>query len=191
MHNRQLTIHLQYDNIIDMAIEIEAKYKVDRLENYAELVKQLGGRLHQIVLQRDRFFDRPDKSLLKSDSGLRLREQSCQSDATTSMCSKGPRLHGNYKKRQELEFEISDLLQAQQLLEALGYKQTMIIEKTRQLWQLDRCLVCLDNVTGLGCFIEIEGPDEDAIRASAQKLGLDKYPTIIDSYAMLLTEKEK
>ena len=172
-------------------MEIEAKYKVDQLDNFAEQVKQLQGRLLQKVLQRDRFFDRPDKSLLKSNSGLRLREQRSQSSTVASMCFKGPRLQGDYKKRQELEFEISDHQQAKQLLEALGYIQTMIVEKSRQLWQLDQCLVCLDNVTGLGCFVEIEGPDENDIRTTAVKMGLDKSPNIIDSYAMLLTEKEK
>jgi len=175
-----------------MPIEIEAKFKVPQLEPYAQRLEQLGGQLRHRIFQRDRYFDRPDRSLLKTDSGLRLREEQDQDDnkmLSSRMCFKGPRQKGPYKRREEIEFELSDARQADKLLTALGYELTMVVEKKRQVWRLDESEVCLDEVTKLGSFVEIEGPGEADIEAVAEKLGLDNNEHLRSSYAVMLARQ--
>ena len=91
-----------------MQTEIEAKIKVAELESYSQRLKTLQAEFLQSIVQRDHFFDLPDRSLKKADSGLRLRQESGPTGSRTIMCFKGPRdKNSAYKKRQEIEFKIS------------------------------------------------------------------------------------
>lgn len=172
-----------------MSIEIEAKMKVDTLEPYRVALPGLGALLKAELHQRDSFFDRPDRQLLHSDSGLRLREATGPEGTVALLCFKGPRQAGPLKRRVELEFTVGDAAKARAFVEALGFAPMMTVEKHRQLWGLAGCEVCLDEVAGLGTFVEIEGPDEASIEALRQKLGLANAPVIQESYARLLAAK--
>jgi len=172
-----------------MSLEIEAKVKVDNLEPYRQLLSRLGFALCEEIDQEDQFFDTDDRSLLKSDRGLRIRRQTSPQSSSTILCFKGPRQPGPFKKREEIELEIDDLQKARRLLELLGYKTIMSVKKKRQTAQIEPCLVCLDEVDQLGSFIEIEGPGEAEITTVLKKLDLDQHPHIPTSYAKMLAEK--
>jgi adenylate cyclase, class 2 len=174
-----------------MPIEIEAKIKVSELVRYAETLKAQGAVFQGEVLQRDVFFDRPGGDLIRKSCGLRLRRETRGQQTLSQLCFKGPvqRL-SSLKKREELEFTVSDAEQAESLLRALGVDDVMTVEKRRALWRLGNCTVCLDEVTGLGWFVEIEGPDESHITQAAESLGLDCRNHIPDSYAKLLARQK-
>ncbi len=174
-----------------MPIETEAKFKVESLEPYIERVSQSGGEWLDELEQRDQFFDRADRSLRKADSGLRLRIEQGKKTNRTQLCFKGPRQKGQYKRREEIEFDISDEKMATMLLEALGFITTLVVEKKRRLAQLDSCHVCLDEVEGLGNFVEIEGPNETEIEQVAIKLKLNEHQHIRSGYARMLAEKKE
>jgi len=175
-----------------MSTEIEAKFKVDQLAPYAEALQELPARFLAQIVQRDHFFDQPDHRLKNSGCGLRLRQE-IQPDLTKSLLTfKGPRQKDSpYKKRREVEFAVSDFAGARELLLALGYEQIITLEKTRSLWLLDECSICLDAVAELGSFIEIEGPTESAISQTAAKLNLDKQRHIQQSYLKMLLDHLK
>ena len=65
----------------------------------------------------------------------------------------------------------------------------MSIEKKRRLWRLSDCEVALDELPLLGCFVEIEGPDERTIADVQKTLGLSLLPHIQKSYAALMRKK--
>jgi adenylate cyclase, class 2 len=174
-----------------MPVEIEAKFKVESLEPYIERVVQSGGEWLDELEQRDQFFDHADHSLLKADSGLRLRIEKGLKTNRTQLCFKGPRQKGQYKRREEIEFDVSDEKMATMLLEALGFITTLVVEKTRRMAQLDSCYVCLDEVNGLGSFIEIEGPNEAEVEQVAIKLKLNEHRHITSGYVRMLAEKKK
>ena len=174
-----------------MPIETEAKFKVESLEPYIERVVQSGGEWLDELKQMDQFFDYADRKLLKADSGLRLRIEQGKKTNRTQLCFKGPRQKGQYKRREEIEFDVGDSDMATMLLEALGFIKTLVVEKTRRLAQLDSCQVCLDEVNGLGSFIEIEGPNETEIEQVAIKLKLNEHQHIASSYVKMLAEKKK
>lgn len=170
-----------------MPTEIEAKIKVDHLENFTKKLKTLGAQQRRDVLQRDSFFDRPDRSLKLADCGLRIRREKYRDTIKIILCFKGPKAKNSpYKKRQEIEFEVSDQIRAHQLLQALGFQLMFTFEKKRSEWLLENCLVCLDELAVLGKFIEVEGPDESAIRKVLTSLELTDAQTMRRGYASML-----
>ena len=171
-----------------MAVEIEAKIRVERREDFIEKLEQLGAAFQKAVTQQDTFFDEPDRRLLRDDCGLRLRIESETAQSGGVLSFKGARQEGQYKRRREIEFTVGDIAAARQLLEALGFEATMVVEKNRRIYQLDECLVCLDRVKNLGDFIEIEGPTEQSIAQVQTQLGLARETHIKDSYAIMLAQ---
>jgi adenylate cyclase class 2 len=174
-----------------MATEIEAKLKVDSLQTAAERLAELGAEFLQEQLQKDCYFDDASEAFVKTDRCLRLRQQLAGGKENIFLTYKGAKEKDNFKKRQEVEIEVKDLDSAGKLLSALGFKQTLVVEKKRQIWQFGDCKVCLDELSLLGSFVEIEGPDDRNIADVQRSLGLADLPHIPESYASLMAEREK
>ena len=84
---------------------------------------------------------------------------------------KGPaHFAGVVKSRQEIELDIEDGPTMQALLEALGYRVSLVYLKEREAWRLGEVEVALDTLD-FGHFCEVEGP-ADAITSLAGRLGL-------------------
>lgn len=63
----------------------------------------------------------------------------------------------------EYETEVKDPSAIHQILLILGYAPEVEIKKTRRKGKLENCEICLDEVDGLGSFVEIEKlTDDDA-----------------------------
>ena len=172
-----------------MAIEIEAKLKVESHKEVIEKLAELGAEFLQEQLQKDFHFDDADSKLTKTDRCLRLRRQMAGRQEKIFLTYKGPKEKNRFKRRKEFELEVKDAGSAQQLLSALGYEKKMSIEKKRRLWRLGECEVALDELPLLGCFVEIEGPDERTIADVQKTLGLSLLPHIQKSYAALMRKK--
>ena len=173
-----------------MCTEIEAKLKVDSLEEIEHKLTGLGAEFQAEQLQIDYFFDDVNSILTKSDRCLRLRKQMVGKNESLFLTYKGAKEKSNLKRRQEIELEIKDADSVRKLLSALGYEQVLAIEKNRRLWQLGDCEVALDRLPLLGDFVEIEGPDEEKITNAQDKLGLSDLSHIAESYASLVTKKQ-
>jgi adenylate cyclase class 2 len=171
-----------------MPSEIEAKLKVGDLEATRQKLKTLGAKADGTRLEINTFFDTPDHTLRLADKGLRLRTRRDLDDGKEDaiLTFKGPNQPGPFKNRDEIETRVDDPKATAALLEALGFCRDLSFEKKRESWKLDGCHVELDEVPHLGCFVEIEGPDEKSIAALQQKLGLDGLPAVKTSYIALL-----
>jgi len=172
-----------------MYTEIEAKLKLDSLEEVKSKLAELSAEFLAEQLQKDYYFDDANSELTKTDKCLRLRRQLTGDNVKVSLTYKGAKEKGRFKRRQEIEIEVADLDSAAKLLSALGYEKVLVIEKKRRTWQLDECSVALDELPLLGDFVEIEGPDEGKIADVQRNLGLANLPHIGESYALLVTEK--
>ncbi len=173
-----------------MCTEIEAKLKVDSLPEIEHKLNELGAEFLADQLQTDYHFDDANATLTKTDRCLRLRKQMVGKSESFFLTYKGAKEKSNFKKRPEIEFEIKDADSVRKLLSALGYKQSLVVEKKRRLWQLDNCEVALDQLRLLGDFVEIEGPDEEKIATVQESLGLTDLPHITESYASLVAKKQ-
>lgn len=172
-----------------MNIEIEAKLKVDSHKGIERNLRKSGARFLAGQQQTDYYFDDSKSSFTKKDSCLRLRKQAISSSEKYFLAYKGPKQKSNFKKRTEIEIETSNFDKTKAILQILGYRQAIIVEKRRKLWKINRCLVALDDVKKLGNFVEIEGPDDKRIKKVQKLLGLDEAIHIKKSYADLLSQK--
>jgi adenylate cyclase class 2 len=172
-----------------MCVEIEAKLKVDSLEQIEHKLTELGAEFLQEQLQIDDYFDNADGTFTKSDRCLRLRRLLVGKSERFFLTYKGAKEKGKFKKRQEIEIEVGDAAEARRLLSVLGYEKALVFEKKRRIWQLDDCEIALDELPLLGFFLEIEGPDGEKIADVQKKLGLENLPHISESYATLMEQK--
>ena len=173
-----------------MPTEIEAKLKVDSLGEIERKLAELGAEFLAEQLQTDYHFDDTNATLTKADRCLRLRKQMVGKSESLFLTYKGAKERSNLKKRQEIELEIKDADSVRKLLSALGYEQSLVVEKKRRLWQLGDCEVALDQLPLLGDFVEIEGPDEEKIATVQKSLGLTDLAHIAESYASLVAKKQ-
>jgi adenylate cyclase class 2 len=173
-----------------MCIEIEAKLKVDSLQEIERKLVELGADFLAEQLQSDFFFDDVNSTLTKSDRCLRLRKETVGKDERYFLTYKGAKEKSRLKKRQEIEFEIKDADSVRKLLSVLEYEQVLEVEKRRRLWQFNQCKVALDRLPLLGDFVEIEGSDEEKIANAQEKLGLSDLSHIAESYASLVAKKQ-
>ena len=169
-----------------MKTEIEAKLKVDSLEQIAESLKKLGAHFECEFIQRDTYFDVDENALIKSDRGLRLRQQKTGEAEKVFLTYKGPK---RFKSRTEIEVEVGDFTTMAEMLTALGFIIRIRFEKKRRFWLLDDCQIYLDELPLLGCFIEIEGPDEQTIARLLEKLNLSSLDHISKTYSKLMANK--
>ncbi len=173
-----------------MSVEIEAKLKVDALEPVRERLVGVGAAFVRAVTEHNRQYDAPDGRLRQGDSVLRIRSLTVHrgEDAPSTLTYKGPRQPGKVKRRPEIELPLADVETATRLVESLGFVLLCTIEKRRETWKLDRCLVELDEVPYLGTYVEIEGPDEAAIAGVQATIGLADRPHVKEGYIALLLD---
>jgi len=87
----------------------------------------------------------------------------------------------------EWETDISDPEIAKQILERIGKKVDIVVEKERFVKDFDGCLLMLDKVKDLGDFLEIEADNVGQAERCAEKLdlkGIDRgedksYPNLL------------
>ena len=169
--------------------EIEAKLKVDSLEEVERTLRQRGASFVRETVQTDIYFDTPDGKLTRGDECLRLRREKIERHERLILAYKGPKQQDDYKKRTEIELEVNGASTAESLLAALGYRKALAFDKKRRLWRLHNCEVALDELPLLGAFVEIEGPNSGTIAQVQEMLGLSCVPHTRDSYASLIDQE--
>ena len=167
-----------------MALETEAKIRVADLKPLRARLAQLGARPQGEQLEVNIYFDTAEERLSKADKALRLR---CIGQKSV-LTYKGPQGQSRYKQRQEIQTTVDDPQATRALLEQLGFCQSLLFEKRRESWLLNRCRVELDSLPLIGTFIEVEGPSEQDITRILEQLQLDKEDLIKTPYPTLLRE---
>jgi adenylate cyclase class 2 len=151
--------------------------------------------------EADHYFNAPDRDFARTDEALRLRRIGPANYVTY----KGPKRDAQTKTRTEVEVPLAEGDGAAQdfasLLTHLGYRPTAVVRKRRTIYRLTRggfaMEVCLDEVEGLGRFVELEilAPEGQLERAraalleTAGQLGLGASER--RSYLELLLEKRQ
>jgi adenylate cyclase class 2 len=169
-----------------MATEVEAKLRVGSLEPVAERLELLGAACEGEQLEIDHYLDDGSSSLTAADSALRVRCRPGDRVGPACITYKGRGGKGRFKEREEIEVAVADGGLALELLARLGYGTRVTVRKTRRTWRTGGCVVALDRVERLGDFVEIEGPDAEAIARVQRRLGLGDAAHIGDSYASML-----
>ena len=183
-----------------MQFEVELKHRV---EDVAELVARLtarGATLGATIEQADQYLAHPCRDFAQTDEALRIRTAGGRSFVTY----KGPKLDSTTKTRRELELPLdpqdADGSQLAELLLAIGFTPVAVVHKKRRPFELPHAgrVVegALDEVNGVGTFIELELRADDADLDDAKRIvsslaaELDLGPSERRSYLEMLLETQ-
>ncbi len=91
--------------------------------------------------------------------------------------------------QQEYFFIAQNTKDACNFLELMGAEEKARQEKRREIWMLGECEVAIDEWPFLEPFLEIEGPDEAAVRGAVESLGYDYGSCRVCAVDALYSEK--
>lgn len=140
-----------------MGTEIEKKYRLT-----AEQRESLSSRLRQVgaVLQSKEF----EENTIYAGAGLDSRRQVLRlrrvGDETIFTYKERYESASAIKHQREDETRVEDAAALAAILEALGYRPSLVYEKRRATWHVGQTEVVLDELP-FGLFVEIEGEEND------------------------------
>ncbi len=167
-----------------MSYEVELKFPVADVAELRWRIEELGARAGPPIAQSDRYFAHPSRDFKQTNEALRVRSLGDRCVVTY----KGPVLDREVKTRREIELPIGTTAaegnEFAEMLVLLGFREVRRVEKVRVPFHLDwngvSMELALDEVAGLGLFVEIETLADDsnrdvrrdAVLALAARLGL-------------------
>ncbi len=164
---------------------------------------------------RQMTFDGVDRDFKKTDEAFRIRKtewlerSALKEDSvltgdvpeqTTYITYKGPKLGNVGMSREELETTVGDAKVMREILISLGFRPVQPVVKTRQYYSHKDMTACVDQVEGLGDYLELEvlvdaeGERPQAlkrIKEQLKKLGYSMGETTRISYLSMLEENVK
>jgi len=185
-----------------MPYEVEQKCPLAEADALRSQLARLVDKASESVEQVDTYYAHPGRDFAVTDEALRIR----RSAQSAVMTYKGPKLDQTTKTRQEIEVPIEDGAEGAKrcdaLLQALGFRQVAEVHKHREqfrfLWRDRAVEVAIDQVEGLGSFVELETlagdqaeiePARQAILKLAAELNLSDFER--RSYLELLLAAEQ
>ncbi|MBX3441963.1 MAG: class IV adenylate cyclase [Planctomyces sp.] len=153
-------------------IEVELKFRLREPEDLLARLIARGAVARDAELEQDVYFAHPGRDFSQSGEALRLR----QSGGEAILTYKGPYLDRVSKSREEREVRLAGVGEvdgARTVLERLGFQPVRGVSKRRTTFQIPsedlEILLVLDDVEGLGLFVELETLAEDAVWEAARE----------------------
>ncbi|MFW6365831.1 MAG: class IV adenylate cyclase [Spirochaetota bacterium] len=168
--------------------EIEIKAYCDNIGTFTQKLIGMGAEMKHELYQKDIYFSHPMRDFRETDEAFRIRTV----NGVSSVTYKGPKLSTKTKTRVEYETTVGSFDSIFAILRNLGFVEGALVEKTRIEYVLEEVTVCIDSVTGLGDFVELEkiGTDIETTERHlfdlADRLGLDRFEK--RSYLNLITD---
>lgn len=166
-------------------LEVEVKVRLRDRGALEQRLRAVEARPGPVQHQVDTFFAHPARDFVAGDEALRLRRIGARLELTY----KGPRLGGPTKARVEQTVGLASDPTA--LLASLGFTPAATLSKTRTPYHLGAVEVALDEVQGVGLFVEVEATGEDReaagrlVEDALRRLGLQDEPRESRSYVEL------
>ena len=201
----------QYEHMIEVEIKLPIR---DRI-NIQKKLEEDGFVKNDLVRETDQYFNGVDRNFKKTDEALRIRktewlERSAlnetpaltddEPEQMTCITYKGPKLGNVGMSRKELETTVGDAEVMRKVLISLGYRPVQPVVKTRQYYSHKDMTACVDQVEGLGDYLELEvlvdveekRPEAlERIEGQLKKLGYSMGDTTRISYLSMLEENVK
>lgn len=162
--------------------EIEKKFRLKNLDRISFIERLQGSDAQFIDKKRevDTYFNVVGRDSLTTKECLRVRESDTLVEITYKPPTGNHRVVQGHFSKKETNVSVKDGKEAISLLELLGNDVLVVVDKEREHYSLDECVVALDSVKDAGLFVEIEIQTDDEqsalekINIVAQKLGLDE-----------------
>ncbi len=170
---------------------IEVEVKARSPPDIEAKIAGLGGELIGVENHLDLYFNSPFRDFAQTDEALRIRIK----EEGARLTYKGPKLDSETKSRRELTVRVDDAEALESILESVGFSRAAVVKKRRTKYALGEATLAVDEVEGLGSFIEVElsgGEDWVGQKRAAldilARLGLPE--SIRESYLELLNDAE-
>jgi adenylate cyclase class 2 len=182
-------------------IEIKVRYDRSEREKIVSHCAEQGFLDCGTQRETDRYFTPAHKNILAQDEALRLRHLEPAGDGDAwRVTYKGRNESEALHSRKEIETSAGDGAALLEILERLDFQTVATVEKNRHSFSKDGVTICIDEVTGLGDFLEIEilAEEGEAAQARAEEsvmdvltaIGLSDYIIEKKNYLVLiLTQK--
>jgi adenylate cyclase class 2 len=170
--------------------EVELKVPADH-DAVRERLAAVGAERVGAVEQVDTYYGAPHRSFVDTDEALRVRaEHPDDGEPVHELTYKGPKVDDASKTREEHESTVGDPDAVDAALRALGFEPAATVEKHRERYRVDDVTVTLDDVDGVGSYVEVErAASEAAVEAAREDavavlrdLGLDPDDQVRTSY---------
>lgn len=156
-----------------MTFEVEQKFRVADPAAVERGLAALGAEFGAAVAQVDRYYAHPSRDFAATDEALRIRSVGGANFVTY----KGPKIDSITKTRREIELPLeagaAGANKFATLLEALGFRFVAEVRKQRRAgslaWRQREVHAALDEVIGLGAFVELETTADEAALAAARE----------------------
>ncbi|MGL6095981.1 MAG: class IV adenylate cyclase [Fimbriiglobus sp.] len=170
-------------------LEVEAKFRAADWDRLRADLAAWGAVLAGTREDVDHYFNAPDRDFRQTDEAVRLR----RIGPSNFLTYKGPKRDAETKTRTEVEVPLADgpdpAALAVAWLTGLGYRSVAVVTKTRTVYRFHRdgfgFEACLDDVPGVGRFVELEITTDDAGYPAA------KAALLAAAAALGLTEQER
>lgn len=138
--------------------EVEVKFPLYNKNNVVEQIEKLGfEHIKKDKQQCDTYYSPPGRKFYSGEiisEWLRIREEiNVFSFNFKQWLPIGAKIQNECN---EYETIISDAVAMKKILDALGFEIEVIVNKTRNSWMAEDIEISIDEVKGLGCFIELE-----------------------------------
>ncbi|MEA2701333.1 MAG: adenylate cyclase, class 2 [Candidatus Parcubacteria bacterium] len=181
--------------------EVEVKAALGDKQGFIAKLAERGCELLAEIAQDDTVYVRETGSLevfLGNHEFLRLR---VENNSRTLFAFKKHRTRSNDPNSAPLELELAvdSREKMEQVLLLMGYQEAMRIKKRRRKGAYENWEVCIDEVEGLGTFVELEelvgdrteaAGIQERMKAFLAELGIDVGSELRDRYDMLLLNKK-
>jgi len=181
--------------------EIEVKAKLKDRESIIQHLKKAGAEMLGTKYQKDTAFWPNDVKItdihLPGKNYLRIREQVLNDKKKVIFTLKQDVSSQLDCKEYEIEIGEKDVPTLRNIILTLGYYEFIVIEKNRTTAKIGDIEICLDDVTDLGSFIELEkfGESENALAIQnelygmLESWGIGKEDYVYDGYDILIHKK--
>jgi len=146
-------------------LEVELKFRRREPDRLLERLAELGARDDGSVRQTDAYFSHPARDFGLTGETVRVRD----TEGRAALTHKGPLVDGETKSRRETEVDLAGPTAGERMvawLGAVGFRPVRTVEKRRHTWTLVRAertvAIALDDVVGLGRFVELETLADDS-----------------------------
>ena len=140
-------------------IEVEVKLPVADLDTIKGKLLKMGFRETAFIEERDTYFDNRQGDIRANGEALRVRETKdyLTGESRAQINFKGKKLDTCTMTREELETGVENGEICRNILQVIGYAPAEPeVIKDRTMMQKESITACLDNVRGLGGFLELE-----------------------------------
>lgn len=141
-------------------VEIEIKHPLFNPEEVKKYLNENAETVSQNILQKDTYFIPSHRDFLKLPypfEWLRVRES--EKGMSVNYKHFYPENVAKTDYCDEYESKIENAEALKKIFKSLDIREAVVVEKVRSTWMLDKVEIVIDEVTNLGCYIELEATE--------------------------------